>query len=38
MSDIDLVDDAIAEGTCFSGTQPLKVAVGEHFAKPRVIT
>jgi len=37
MSDIDVVDDAIAEGMCFSGTQPL-MAVGEHFAKPRVIT
>ena len=33
MSDIDVVDDAIAEGMCFSGTQPLKVAVIEHFAK-----
>ena len=33
MSDIDVVDDAIAEGMCFSGTQPLKAAVGEHFAK-----
>ena len=33
MSDIDVVDDAIAEGMCLSGTQPLEVAVGEHFAK-----
>ena len=37
MSDIDVVDDAIGEGMCFSGTQPREVAVGEHFAKPRVI-
>ena len=37
MSDIDVVDDAIAEGMCFSGTQPLKVAVGEHFAKSQRI-
>ena len=33
MSVIDVVADAIAEGMCLSGTQPLKVAVGEHFAK-----
>ena len=33
MSDIDVIDDSIAEGMCFSGTQPLKVDVGEHFAK-----
>ena len=33
MSGVDVVDDAIAEGMCFSGTQPLNVTVGEHFAK-----
>ena len=32
MSVMDVVADAIAEGMCLSGTQPLKVAVGEHFA------